>query len=312
MPLPATSLRGGLSAGSAMVSKWSRMGEPGPPGWFVITAHQGRRWRKTPATTNAPRRGPWRAGEIHGGGLANADEGAVDGPPVLAADQLAHPVRHVELAVQRPEPRVRDESHPVRAADRQVLDGDILALGGLTPLDPDEPVVSALPDAPRATIVMVRVTGSPAYNRGGLRLSIQEGEQPPAENPGGLVLKIRRCGGRAGREAGSFLPELVAFGFGGQIGALRNTLYTLKAGPAGGRLRRPSSRRQPHDGHRGTGLTLPHPGPASIRSLATSFSPGRAKEDVMPTATDRDFLDMWVRGHSGTSGWAGWCDDPGP
>jgi hypothetical protein len=33
-------------------------------------------------------------------------------------------------------------------------------------------------------------------------------------------------------------------------------LYTLKAGPAGGRLRRPSSRRQPHDGHRGTGLTL--------------------------------------------------------
>ena len=35
-------------------------------------------------------------------------------------------------------------------------------------------------------------------------------------------------------------------------------LYTLKAGPAGGRLRRPSSRRQRHDGHRGTGLTL-HP-----------------------------------------------------
>jgi hypothetical protein len=37
-------------------------------------------------------------------------------------------------------------------------------------------------------------------------------------------LKIRRYGGRAGREAGGFLPELVAFGFGGQIGALRNTL----------------------------------------------------------------------------------------
>jgi hypothetical protein len=33
-------------------------------------------------------------------------------------------------------------------------------------------------------------------------------------------------------------------------------LYILKAGPAGGRLRRPSSRRQRHDGHRGTGLTL--------------------------------------------------------
>src|SRR5215207_3744834 len=33
-------------------------------------------------------------------------------------------------------------------------------------------------------------------------------------------------------------------------------LYELKAGPAGGRLRRPSSRRQPHDGHRGR---RPHP-----------------------------------------------------
>jgi hypothetical protein len=32
--------------------------------------------------------------------------------------------------------------------------------------------------------------------------------------------------------------------------------YHLKAGPAGGRLRRPSSRRQRHDGHRGAGLTL--------------------------------------------------------
>jgi hypothetical protein len=34
-------------------------------------------------------------------------------------------------------------------------------------------------------------------------------------------------------------------------------LYELKAGPAGGRLRRPSSRRQRHGGHRGAGLTLP-------------------------------------------------------
>jgi hypothetical protein len=33
-------------------------------------------------------------------------------------------------------------------------------------------------------------------------------------------------------------------------------LYTIKAGPAGGRLRRPSSRRQRHDGHRGAGLTV--------------------------------------------------------
>jgi hypothetical protein len=38
-------------------------------------------------------------------------------------------------------------------------------------------------------MVMVRVTGSPAYNREGLRLYIQEGEQPPAEARG-LLLKI--------------------------------------------------------------------------------------------------------------------------
>jgi hypothetical protein len=33
-------------------------------------------------------------------------------------------------------------------------------------------------------------------------------------------------------------------------------LYILKAGPAGGRLRRPPSRRQRHDGHPGTGLNF--------------------------------------------------------
>jgi hypothetical protein len=33
-------------------------------------------------------------------------------------------------------------------------------------------------------------------------------------------------------------------------------LYELKAGPAGGRLRRPSSRRQRLNRHRGAGLTL--------------------------------------------------------
>jgi hypothetical protein len=38
-------------------------------------------------------------------------------------------------------------------------------------------------------------------------------------------------------------------------GSRENFLYELKAGPAGGRLRRPSSRRQRHDGHRGTGPT---------------------------------------------------------
>jgi hypothetical protein len=32
--------------------------------------------------------------------------------------------------------------------------------------------------------------------------------------------------------------------------ALGDFLYTLKAGPAGGRLRRPSSRRQRRDGYR--------------------------------------------------------------
>jgi hypothetical protein len=55
--------------------------------------------------------------------------------------------------------------------------------------------------------------------------------------------------------------------------ALGDFSYTLKAGPAGGRLRRPSSRRQRHDGHRRTGLTLPHPGTGSIHGRPW-FSPG--------------------------------------
>jgi hypothetical protein len=39
-------------------------------------------------------------------------------------------------------------------------------------------------------------------------------------------------------------------------GVRKDFPFMLKAGPAGGRLRRPSSRRQQHDGHRGTDLTL--------------------------------------------------------
>jgi hypothetical protein len=39
-------------------------------------------------------------------------------------------------------------------------------------------------------------------------------------------------------------------------GSLQLSLLFLKAGPAGGRLRRPSSRRQRHDGNRATDLTL--------------------------------------------------------
>jgi hypothetical protein len=50
-------------------------------------------------------------------------------------------------------------------------------------------------------------------------------------------------------------------------------LYTLKAGPAGGRLRRPSSRRQRHDGHRSTGLTLHATGTMATRQEQDRDSP---------------------------------------
>src|SRR5215204_7574286 len=36
--------------------------------------------------------------------------------------------------------------------------------------------------------------------------------------------------------------------------------------------------RQPHGGHRGAGLTLPHPGTGSINVLNASLSPGRKEE----------------------------------
>jgi hypothetical protein len=57
---------------------------------------------------------------------------------------------------------------------------------------------------------------------------------------------------------------------------LGEVLYTLKAGPAGGRLRRPSSRRQRHNGHRGTGLTLTQ-GTNPRHAGRRMFSPGRQK-----------------------------------
>jgi hypothetical protein len=164
-----------------------------------------------------------RAGEIHGGGLADADEGAVDGPLVLAADQLAHPVGHVELAVQRPEPRVRDKPYPVRAADRQVLHGDVLALGGL-PRSIQTSRWSAHCQTPQgATIVMVRVTGDLLRTTvGGLDCTLGR-RAAPAEKAGGAV-EAPALRWSSWTRSWRFPPELGAFGFGGRIGVLRNTL----------------------------------------------------------------------------------------
>jgi hypothetical protein len=52
-------------------------------------------------------------------------------------------------------------------------------------------------------------------------------------------------------EATSASPSRPRWGIG-----CEKFLYELKAGPAGGRLRRPPSRRQRRGGHRGAGLTL--------------------------------------------------------
>jgi hypothetical protein len=46
--------------------------------------------------------------------------------------------------------------------------------------------------------------------------------------------------------------------------ALGDFLYTLKAGPAGGRLRRPSSRRQRHHGNQRATSPLTHPETAGV------------------------------------------------
>jgi hypothetical protein len=66
-------------------------------------------------------------------------------------------------------------------------------------------------------------------------------------------------------------------------------LYELKAGPAGGRLRRPSSRRQRHDGHRGAGLTVQRSRHRYRTLIGTLSSPGfgHAKEKA-PAAAGSD------------------------
>jgi hypothetical protein len=62
--------------------------------------------------------------------------------------------------------------------------------------------------------------------------------------------------------------------------ALGDFLYTLKAGPAAASGRPPA--RQPHDGHRGTGLTLIPGDPAHRRAPA---SPATASEPARLTGT---------------------------
>jgi hypothetical protein len=57
-------------------------------------------------------------------------------------------------------------------------------------------------------------------------------------------------------------------------------LYELKAGPAGGRLWRPSSRRQPHDGHRTAGLTLSVGGPEAVARCRRSLHGGRKDQEL--------------------------------
>jgi hypothetical protein len=62
-------------------------------------------------------------------------------------------------------------------------------------------------------------------------------------------------------------------------------LYILKAGPAGGRLRRPSSRRQRHDGNRGTGLTLHSGGYEATPGGRRLFSRSIRRADSNPAWT---------------------------
>jgi hypothetical protein len=64
----------------------------------------------------------------------------------------------------------------------------------------------------------------------------------------------------------SFVPDPSSLG--------ETFLYELKAGPAGGRLRRPSSRRQRHDGHRGAGLTVQRSRHRHRTLIGTLSSPG--------------------------------------
>jgi hypothetical protein len=78
-----------------------------------------------------------------------------------------------------------------------------------------------------------------------------------------------------------------------------NCLYTFKAGPAGGRRRWPSSRRQRHDGHRGTGLTQQPEHDDRGRGLA-SLGPARSVAQPLLRLSRR--LVQFHRRHRGGSG----------
>jgi hypothetical protein len=79
-------------------------------------------------------------------------------------------------------------------------------------------------------------------------------------------------------------------------------LYELKAGPAGGRLRRPSSRRQRRDGHRGASLTVQPSRHRHHTLIDTLSSPGHGAARFRACQRERPRLQAAATGPCGDWG----------
>jgi hypothetical protein len=113
--------------------------------------------------------------------------------------------------------------------------------------------------AARVAMAAVLPQGPPCVRAGGRRPVVGRtsvrGVRPPQTPAWPRVPDTSRPdGGRSG-SGGRSIRRPVRL-----VTTSSTLLRFLKAGPAGARLRRPSSRRQRYDGHRGSGLALPHRG----------------------------------------------------
>jgi hypothetical protein len=120
------------------------------------------------------------------------------------------------------------------------------------------PAVAAVPDScPAARHTSCHVRGGCRKDHPCPRWWPACGRRPDT-GPGQRSPQTPACQpGRTPAVRTAVVPEAADGQSADRSGSLQLPLLFLKAGPAGGRLRRPSSRRQRHDGHRASSLTLP-------------------------------------------------------
>jgi hypothetical protein len=128
------------------------------------------------------------------------------------------------------------------------------------------------------------------------------GRQRALDTGMAIDTSLARCADTSCPASGgwSAVPEAAQGQSADRSGSLQLPLLFLKAGPAGGRLRRPSSRRQRRDGHLGNGLIVTQPGCPALRPDRQGLESRRGGLDWLsrwpsPASQDRKSAPNGVR-----------------